>query len=99
EPKEQHIAPLTLPILYDPENVLNCPHDTSHQIEHQQLTNINSTKKILSNDLSSILDETFIEESNKRDKLNDSLLPIQINKQLLPVSNIRLNKSTNFFDM
>ncbi|CAF2310522.1 unnamed protein product [Rotaria sp. Silwood2] len=99
EPKEQQIAPLTLPALYDPENVLNCPHDTSHQVEHQQITNINSMKKILSNDLSSILDETFIEESNKRDKLNDSLLPIQIKTQLLPVPNIRLHKLTNFFDM
>ncbi|CAF0798614.1 unnamed protein product [Rotaria sp. Silwood1] len=99
EPKEQQIAPLTLPVLYDPEHVLNCPHDTSHQVEHQQLTNVHSTKKVLSNDLASILDEIFIEESNKRDKLNDSLLPIQIKTQLLPVSNIRLNKSTNFFDM
>ena len=49
EPKEQQFAPLTLPILYDPENVLNCPHDTSHQIEQQPLSNINSKKKILSN--------------------------------------------------
>ncbi|CAF3327692.1 unnamed protein product [Rotaria socialis] len=98
EPKEHQIAPLTLPVLYDPENVLNCPHDTSHQREPQLLTNVNSTK-ILSNDLSSILDETFIEESNKRDTLNDSSLPIQIKTQLLPVSKIRWNKSTNIFDM
>ncbi|CAF4516348.1 unnamed protein product, partial [Rotaria magnacalcarata] len=63
-------------------------HDTSHQREAQLLTNVNSTK-IHSNDLSSILDETFIEESNKRDTLNDASLPIQIKTQLLPVSKIR----------
>jgi hypothetical protein len=47
---------LTLPAIYDPENVLNCPHDTSHQIEQQQqqqqqqsASNINSKKNILSN--------------------------------------------------
>ena len=49
EPKEQQSAPLTLPALYDPENVLNCPHDTSHQIEQQLITNIHSKQKILLN--------------------------------------------------
>jgi exosome complex exonuclease RRP6 len=100
EPKEQQLAPLTLPVLYDPENVLNCPHDTSHQIEQQQqVSNIDSRKKILSNELSSILDETFIEESNKRDLLNNLSLPIQIKTQLLPMSKSRSNISTNFFDI
>lgn len=35
-----------MPVLYDPENVLNCPHDTSHQIEQQHVSNIDSTKNI-----------------------------------------------------
>jgi hypothetical protein len=50
-------------------------------------------------ELSSILDETFIEESNKRDLLNNLSLPIQIKTQLLPISKSRSNISTNFFDM
>ncbi|CAF0970033.1 unnamed protein product [Adineta steineri] len=102
EPKEQKSAPLTLPALYDPENVLYCPHDTSHQTEQQQQqqgSNTDSTKKILSNDLSSILDEAFIEESNKRDTLNSSSLPIQIKTQLLPICKSRSKILTNFFDM
>ena len=49
EPREQQLAPLTLPAIYDPENVLNCPHDTSHQIEQQPVSNINSKKIIHSN--------------------------------------------------
>ncbi|UJR25986.1 hypothetical protein I4U23_007334 [Adineta vaga] len=101
EPREQQSAPLT-PILYDPENVLNCPHDTSHQIEQQQqqpISNINSTNKIHSNDLSSILDDTFIEELTKRDGLNMSSLLIQIKRQMLPVTKSRSNISTNIYDM
>lgn len=50
-------------------------------------------------DLSSILDDAFIEEANKRDTLISSSLPIQMKTQLLPVSKPRLNISTNFFDM
>ncbi|CAF1590533.1 unnamed protein product [Adineta ricciae] len=100
EQREQHIAPLTLPVLYDPENVLNCPHDTSHQTEQQQnISNINSTKKTHSNDLSSILDDTFLEESTKRDALNLSSLLIQIKKQMLPMAKSRSNTSANLFDV
>lgn len=99
EPKEQQSAPLTLPALYDPENVLNCPHDTSHQVEQQPVSNIHSKQKILSNDLPSILDETFLEETSKRDSLNLSSLPIKIKTELLPVKRISQESSTNFFDL
>jgi len=50
-------------------------------------------------DLSSILDQAFIEESTKRDTLSNSSSPIQIKTQLLPISKSRSNISTNFFDM
>jgi hypothetical protein len=52
-----------------------------------------------SSDISSILDQAFIEESTKRDLLNSLSLPIQVKTQLLPVTKPQLNISTNFFDM
>jgi len=103
EPREQQSAPLTLPVLYDPENVLNCPHDTSHQIEQQNpLLTINSndtTKNVLhSNDLSSILDHAFLDESKKREQNLHSNTLIQIKTQLLPTKKLRRKISTNIFD-
>ncbi|CAF1343036.1 unnamed protein product, partial [Didymodactylos carnosus] len=74
--EKEHIVPLTLPPVYDPENVLNCPHDLSHQGDHLPSTNtfthiqsdnIQAKPQIsYSTNLNDILEETFKEQIRER---------------------------------
>lgn len=59
----------------------------------------NSLIFFLSSDLSSVLDETFLEEANKRDGLDLTTLPIKIKTELLPIRKNSQKSSTNFFDL
>jgi len=107
EQKEHQIVPLTLPPMYDPESVLNCPHDLSHQIDQPASTttsivnnisqeSVNSSSPITSSlgapSLHLILDDTFKEQLRERLAMKAT---IRIKHELKPVSSVIIDENVS----